>query len=219
MMKEHTNDTATPEPCERLSALTDGELQGDAFAEVMLYAATDEGQRQWQVYHLIGEVLRSSEPVALGTPWLLPRLRQQLAKEPQPSAVESAVSATEVIAEPLPAAANASVLRWKAAAGCASLAAAVALGWNVHLGMVTAHVAQAPVSAPAPTALAASDTGVQQSLGTISQHTHHAGDGQAMLRDPRLDELLAAHRQLGNTTALQMPAGFLRNATFEAPKR
>ncbi len=36
-----------------------------------------------------------------------------------------------------------------------------------------------------------------------------------MIRDPRLDELLAAHRQLGNSTsALQMPAGFLRNATF-----
>lgn len=40
-----------------------------------------------------------------------------------------------------------------------------------------------------------------------------------MIRDPRLDELLAAHRQYGNTTALQMPAGFLRNATFEAPRR
>ncbi|MDU7587859.1 MAG: anti-anti-sigma factor, partial [Acidovorax sp.] len=45
-------------------------------------------------------------------------------------------------------------------------------------------------------------------------------DGQqVMLRDPRLDELLAAHKQFGSTTALQMPAGFLRNATFEAPAR
>ena len=42
---------------------------------------------------------------------------------------------------------------------------------------------------------------------------------QVMIRDPRLDELLAAHRQTGGTTALQMPAGFLRNATFEAPAR
>ena len=39
-----------------------------------------------------------------------------------------------------------------------------------------------------------------------------------MLRDPRLDELLAAHRQLGGA-ALQMPSGFLRNATFEGPGR
>ena len=43
--------------------------------------------------------------------------------------------------------------------------------------------------------------------------------GQVMIRDPRLDELLAAHKQYGSTSALQMPAGFLRNATFEAPAR
>jgi sigma-E factor negative regulatory protein RseA len=41
----------------------------------------------------------------------------------------------------------------------------------------------------------------------------------AMIRDPRLDEFLAAHRQLGGASALQMPAGFLRNATFEGPNR
>ena len=45
------------------------------------------------------------------------------------------------------------------------------------------------------------------------------GGAQVMLRDPRLDELLAAHKQFGSTTALQMPAGFLRNATFETPSR
>jgi sigma-E factor negative regulatory protein RseA len=41
-----------------------------------------------------------------------------------------------------------------------------------------------------------------------------------MIRDPRLDEMLAAHRQLGGgASALQTPAGFLRNATFEGPVR
>jgi len=46
------------------------------------------------------------------------------------------------------------------------------------------------------------------------------GAGQpVMLRDPRLDELLQAHKQFGSTSALQMPAGFLRNATFEEPSR
>jgi sigma-E factor negative regulatory protein RseA len=36
-----------------------------------------------------------------------------------------------------------------------------------------------------------------------------------MLRDPQLDALLAAHRQFGGASALQMPTGFLRNATFD----
>ncbi|MOA28872.1 hypothetical protein D3C78_1498490 [compost metagenome] len=44
------------------------------------------------------------------------------------------------------------------------------------------------------------------------------GDGApVMLRDPRLDELLAAQRQYSSAAALQMPANFLRNANFSAP--
>jgi len=40
-----------------------------------------------------------------------------------------------------------------------------------------------------------------------------------MLRDPRLDELVAAHRQSRGAAALQMPARFLRNANLEEPQR
>jgi sigma-E factor negative regulatory protein RseA len=39
------------------------------------------------------------------------------------------------------------------------------------------------------------------------------------VRDPRLDKLLAAHRQMGGATALGTTSGFLRNATFEGPAR
>ena len=46
-----------------------------------------------------------------------------------------------------------------------------------------------------------------------------AQGGAVMIRDPRLDEFLAAHRQLGGVSALQMPAGFVRAATVEAPGR
>ena len=35
-----------------------------------------------------------------------------------------------------------------------------------------------------------------------------------MLRDPRLDELLASHPQYSSAANLQMPASFLRNASF-----
>jgi sigma-E factor negative regulatory protein RseA len=40
-----------------------------------------------------------------------------------------------------------------------------------------------------------------------------------ILRDPQLDAFLQAHRDAGGPSALQMPAGFLRNATFEGPAR
>jgi sigma-E factor negative regulatory protein RseA len=35
-----------------------------------------------------------------------------------------------------------------------------------------------------------------------------------MLRNPQLDALIAAHNQVGGSSALQMPSGFLRSATF-----
>jgi sigma-E factor negative regulatory protein RseA len=41
-----------------------------------------------------------------------------------------------------------------------------------------------------------------------------------VLRDARLEQLLAEHRQYGGMSALQMPAGFLRDATQDTdPQR
>ena len=40
-----------------------------------------------------------------------------------------------------------------------------------------------------------------------------------MLRDARLDELLAAHPQYSSAPNLQMPASFLRNASFATVTR
>ena len=44
------------------------------------------------------------------------------------------------------------------------------------------------------------------------------GEEQIMIRDARLDELLATHRQ-GGTNALPMPAGFLRSTPFTSSER
>ena len=40
-----------------------------------------------------------------------------------------------------------------------------------------------------------------------------------LIRDARLEELLAEHRQNGSMSALQMPTGFIRNATYDAAGR
>ena len=46
---------------ERLSALADGELQGEEFACAVAHAGTPEGQSDWRMYHLIGDTLRSGQ--------------------------------------------------------------------------------------------------------------------------------------------------------------
>lgn len=194
---------------EQLSALADGQLDGDELAEALRFAAQDEGRGTWQLYHLVGDTLRSSELArAEDGGAFLARLRQQLAQEPAPLHPVQAIAVQT--AEPLKAmqgqAANASVFRWKMVAGFASLAAVAAIGWNtLDTSRSGVHGGPQLAVAPGVTATQVATVGGQEP--------------QVMLRDPRLDELLAAHKQFGGATALQMPAGYLRNANFDSPSR
>lgn len=195
---------------ERISALVDGQLQGDECVRAMQAAGAGPAALEaWHCYHLIGDTLRSSD-LAGGTPapQFLGRLSARLAQEPLPRP-QPAAAAALAVRSPSMAAANDGSFRWKMVAGMASVAAFAAVGWSVvgtdapRSGATQAQLAAAPQQAPgvAPgNVLARSEPGL-------------------MIRDPRLDDMLAAHRQLGGTSALQSPAGFLRNATFESPAR
>jgi sigma-E factor negative regulatory protein RseA len=190
---------------ELISAMADGQLQGEALARGVEVAARDPAALEaWHTYHLIGDILRSGE-FTMGTvpAAFLSRLQIRLHEEQRlaPAAradIQVAPSRATVSAHH-PAANDAS-FRWKLVAGFASLAAMAAIGWTVA-GPFTGKPEQAQLAAAQRgTVLAGTERGV-------------------MIRDPRLDELLAAHRQLGGASALQTPAGFLRNATFEGPAR
>lgn len=206
---------------EQMSALADGQLHADAYAQAVELACNDEdAQATWQLYHLVGDVLRSGELARRDTgadfaASVLARLQKEdaLAGRLQPAtgiviesvAMSAGLPGEKPIFDTEKEAANTSVFRWKMVAGFASLAAVAAIGWNSAsmLGGTPsgAQLAQAPVAAPQLVAQAAN------------------GVAPVMLRDPRLDEFLAAHKQLGGSSALQMPAGFLRNATFDGNTR
>ena len=47
--------------CEQLSALMDGELDGEALAHALRLAHDEESQATWELYHVVGDVLRSPE--------------------------------------------------------------------------------------------------------------------------------------------------------------
>ena len=199
---------------ERLSALADGELHGDELGAALVHATGDDGLATWQLYHLVGDVLRSSDLARPADPSFLTRLRAELDKEPPLAAPPERPQPGIVLNSAVPAhAANESVFRWKMVAGVASLAAVVAIGWT--------SVASLQVGAPAAGGAQLAQSSEHPSVASGAQVIAVAeADGQhVMIRDPRLDELLAAHKQFGSTSALQMPAGFLRNATFETPSR
>ncbi len=216
------NDVMTTKR-EQISALADGQLHGDAFADAVACAGDDEGLATWQIYHLVGDVLRSNDLARADSGnVLLSRLREQMAQEApvQRPAALVPEPALGVVAQARLPAANASVFRWKMVAGVASLAAVAAIGWS-SVGMLRdvggfSGAQMASVGVPVVQAVPASQGGGQP--GSMIAVAENEGQ-QVMIRDPRLDELLAAHKQFGSTSALQMPAGFLRNATFATPSR
>ena len=65
---------------EMISALADGQLQGDAFAQCVEALAGDPPARDtWRTYHLIGDVLRSGDwAVGTAPAYFMDRFRQRL---------------------------------------------------------------------------------------------------------------------------------------------
>lgn len=205
---------------ELISALLDGEVSVVELGRAVEAAGQmPQGLAVWHSYHVVGEVLRGHAPVAGGAEGLfLARFRGRLAEENAgmahtrpltPAATSQARSAASTES------ANDAVVRWKMLAGAASLAALAIMGWHV-----------ASLQTPAQTLAAASVQGVQSTATPVAGLVKLPVAGaalaqtpQGMLRDARLDALVAAHKQYGGTSALQMPAGFLRNATFDGSER
>ncbi len=191
---------------ERVSALVDGDLQGDACARAVSELLDDrEAIRTWHTYQVVGDVLRSAELAPTRSDLaFLEKLEARLAQEPQrPHRVEDTPAGPRPMGAQLGA--NDSVFRWKmlAATACTALVGVVGLGlWTQTGQSADARMAAAVPNAPA-----------------VSQVVTAESNAGAMMRDPQLDELMAAHRQLGGHSALQVPAGFLRNATYEGAGR
>lgn len=204
---------------ELLSALADGELDRHECDQVLQSCAQDASAlASWNTYQLIGDVLRSPAPALRGGDAdFLARFNARLAQEPVHATVAATTAPESPVILPGPAphqkpvqeivtvvpghrsdASNDGVFRWKLVAGFASLAAVCVVGWNVMGQQAPAAVQMAQDSAPA---------GGQKIVVASPQGP--------MVRDARLEELLAAHKQMGGTSALQVPSGFLRNATFE----
>lgn len=201
---------------ELISALADGQLQGDEFAQALRTCQLDESALAcWDAYHLIGDVLRSPAPSAFFTASqtelaFMARLNTRIAQEPglqvldglqgvNSEGLRSSVLGTAAsVAHHRGRAANEGNFGWKLVAGLASLAAVSAIAWNA-----------AGLFSPSPSPQLAQASSAQVLV---------ASPQGPIVRDAGLEELLAAHRQLGTASVLQEPSGFLRNAAFDLPQ-
>lgn len=207
----------SPQNREFLSALADGELLTEEFSTLLQACEQDPAASgSWNTYHVIGEALRSPGSAAqLADFAFLARLNQQLANEP------SSGTGLQPVLMPVPdagavcipaygvqagknrgPASNDGHFRWKMVAGFACAAAVCVITWHVSGSMM-------PASGPQ-----------LAQLGTLAEDVAPpqvvvASPQGLMVRDARLEEMLASHKQLGAASALPVPSGFLRNATFE----
>lgn len=199
-----------PIPAEELlSALVDGELDAPSCAAALQpgHGGADVAA-QWRTFHLIGDVLRAnSVQLAAGRAddaLFMDRLSQRLVRE-NIARGENNLPATPIepvarLEHAVKQAANDGNVRWKMLAGVACMGTVAALAWSVSglgNGDATRQMAQGVPGAGQTQVVVASQQG-------------------PMVRDVRLEELLAAHKQMGGTS-LPVPSGFLRNANFENP--
>lgn len=206
---------------EQLSALLDGECSAQDLDQLsQAWAASEVCKQILHDYDLISSALRSYAPSAASALALTPpadfvqgvmqRTQQQALKA---SPIAPSVASSPLAQAPIWPAANDALFRWKVAASVATMAAVLSVAWQ--LGGVadpgSATLASAPAPQAAPVVVVASAPAPQWQQVQTQQGT--------MLRDAELELLMSAHRQYGGMTALQMPAGFLRTATFDPSVR
>lgn len=209
---------------QELSLLVDGELSADGVQQLCVAWRNEPSSREtWHAYSLIGDVMRSEDLASSPArdARFLHDLRQRLAAEPvvlAPRAIDVVPDAGRVAAR------RGGVRSWRAPA-------AVAAGLMVVVGaMVALQAPHQGVAEPVPMAAAPASNSFDSGqavpqmavLNTPSESnpvvTELVFDGQ-VIRDPRLDRYLLAHKQFSGSSVLGAPSGFLRNAAAQLPAR
>ncbi|MFZ6774759.1 sigma-E factor negative regulatory protein [Undibacterium sp. SXout7W] len=185
---------------EQISVLMDGELTDAQLDEMLATYAEANGTSHWDVYHQIGDALRSDDLAIQMSSDFSERFRQKLDAEPvvlAPRAMMNAHFATT------PEKKN---TRWQSYIALTGVAAAIFAfvfapqlnqlethsPANVQLGMVTKPESQIQLASDLNVAAPVARS-VSQDKAQIA-----ANSGQTemdMLRDPRIDSYLAAHQR------------------------
>ncbi len=209
------SDPLTPEA---LSALVDGEADAGTAAAASLRWRDDAATRaRWHSYQLIGDALRSDELGGRGrdAEFLL-ALRKRLEQEP-------IVMAPATTLRPARGRRGGALRRWAPPAAIAAgfLAVAGALTvTRVSAPPAAPQLVQAPspvVAQPQPVVASASASAITaETLARAVPERAEPATG-VLIRDARIDQYLAAHKQFGGSSAIGVPSGFLRSATYEVP--
>lgn len=187
---------------EQISALADGVLD-DPQIDIALTALRQDAVRaDWEVYHQIGDVLRSDDMAVTLSPGFAERMAARLDAEPTIVAPGSATGVAVKIAQTE----KHSLKRW-AAPSIAAAAAMAAIAFVTTPQLMVALRGEEPRAEDVSIAAAPS---VNEKGAVVMAP---AAEG-VILRDPRIDDYLLAHQRL--SPSVYSTAQYARSATFSS---
>ncbi|AOY93377.1 anti-sigma factor [Cupriavidus sp. USMAA2-4] len=181
MGQAHKQSVHVMDAAEQVSALMDGELAPHEASAALEFARSGQGLADWSTFQMIGDVLRSEDLAHIdSTNAFLARFSARLDSEPHvlvPAVAQAGQARQRLLLRP-------SWVR-RVVPGTAIAAAVAAVSWVVVPQMRGAGDVGAPDAV-----VARADQPAAKAGGVVTV----AADSGQMIRDPRLDEYLRAHR-------------------------
>jgi sigma-E factor negative regulatory protein RseA len=205
-------------PRGKISALADGELAPSELDAVFAGLRQPEGRKSWDLYHQIGDALRSEEMAVEMSPDFASRMAARLDAEPtilapvaqaskkQSGAICSKVEVAKRFAMPGIAAVLAVFTAYLVAPQLMTDGSA-----KPSESYASSTLASASVQAIAPVASVPS---VPAAVPLSVIASDESNQDAVVLRDPNIDEYLIAHQRY--SPSLYDTTQFVRSATFDA---
>lgn len=182
---------------EQISAFADGELADRQLDDAFAAVRQSEGRADWEIYHQIGDVLRSEDISVTLSPGFASRMAARLESEPEIIAIPDSNSTLNPLAKH-------SLKRW----ALPSVAAAAAMATVAFV--TTPQLMVAMKHGPATNA----DAGIASAQSTVQPGATVTASVTAgmVLRDPRIDDYLLAHQRF--SPSVYSTTQYVRSATF-----
>ena len=192
---------------EDISAFADGELAGQHVETALAALRQEQGLADWELYHQIGDVLRSDDMAVTLSPGFANRMAARLDAEPiiiAPALIQATSTNPSRGNNPH------RVKRW-AMPGMVAAAAMAAVTFVATPQLMVAMKGAA--GAESSTTVVSADPAVPALLEQPKVVATNIPEG-VVLRDPRIDEYLLAHQRF--SPSVYSTAQYARSATFAA---
>lgn len=185
---------------EQISALIDGELLSQQVDSALAALRQSEARADWEIYHQIGDVLRSDDMAVTLSAGFAARMTARLDTEPAIVAPVATIAVGRTDADP---STKHAAKRW----AVPSMVAAAAMTTVAFITTPQLMVALKDESMAKPTAIGVAPEAIERGVVLVKS----ASDGE-VLRDPRIDDYLLAHQRF--SPSVYSTAQYARPATF-----